>query len=262
MKPDVTFLDGAVRRNRSSEEVAMRDLIVPELRRLYPGARIIHELPLRYSTNRIDLAAVTPSEIIAVEIKSSRDVIDRLEAQVRGFLPISAKVIVALAPKWNEELPLLREEVDHPKLGRHTRYVQQYTETQTLLRSLGDSAIETWTVDVEAGTTKVTAGGYRQQMPWLARMLDLLHVAELVEIAREHRCWSGKRPVHFELVRACVDLMTGREIVAEVCGALRSRDAFARESDPPIGERWEPPAQPTQAALALGEATRHQERKA
>ena len=61
--------------NRSSEELAMRDLVVPELRRRWPTARIIHELPTRYSSNRIDLAAVTESAIIGVEIKSSRDVI-------------------------------------------------------------------------------------------------------------------------------------------------------------------------------------------
>ena len=31
-----------------------------------------------YSSNRIDLAAVTETEIVSVEIKSSRDVLDRL----------------------------------------------------------------------------------------------------------------------------------------------------------------------------------------
>ena len=44
---------------RSDEELQMRALIVPELRKRYPSGRIIHELPLRYSTSRIDLAAVT-----------------------------------------------------------------------------------------------------------------------------------------------------------------------------------------------------------
>ena len=104
--------------NRSSEELAMRDLVVAELRRRWRSAQIIHELPLRYSAKRIDLAAITDAEIISVEIKSSRDVVDRLEAQVRAFLPISTRVIVALAPKWNEKLPL-REE----KYPNHTSYI-------------------------------------------------------------------------------------------------------------------------------------------
>lgn len=221
--------------NRSSEEIKMRALIVPELRRLYPSARIIHELSLRYSTNRIDLAAVTPDQIVSVEIKSSRDVTDRLEAQVRGFLPISSKVIVALAPKWNEGLEPDRFERTDAKGRRITHIASRYTDTQALIRRIGDPTIETWTVDAEAGLITVTApGGYRPQMPWLSRMLDLLHVSELVDIAGRHRCWQGKRPVHLDLVRACVEMMTGREIVAAVCGALRSRDAFAKESDPPV----------------------------
>ena len=53
----------------------MRALIVPELRKRWPAARIVHELPLRYSTRRIDLAAITETEIISVEIKSSKGTI-------------------------------------------------------------------------------------------------------------------------------------------------------------------------------------------
>jgi hypothetical protein len=97
------------RPGRSDEELAMRALVVPKLRARWPEARIIHELPLRYSKRRIDLAAVTPTEIIAVEIKSSRDVMDRLEAQIRAFLPVSQLVMVCLAPVWNEQLPVREE---------------------------------------------------------------------------------------------------------------------------------------------------------
>lgn len=214
--------------NRSSEELRMRELIVPELRRRYPTARIIHELPLRYSTNRIDLAAVTETEIISVEIKSSKDVVDRLEAQLRGFLPISSRVIVALAPKWNVKLePVFK---DHGQ--GHTSYTPQYTETQQIVRKVGGS-IEVWTVDAGDNSINVTDKAYRDTLPWTARMLDILHVAELVEIARRHRCWSGKNPVHLTLVRACFEMMTGREIIAAVCRALRERDAFAVGTDQP-----------------------------
>lgn len=223
--------------NRSSEELAMRDLIVPELRKRWPSARIVHEFPLRYSTNRIDLAAITKDEIISVEIKSSRDVADRLEAQVRAFLPISSQVIVALAPKWNEQLENEKREVKAGKgYPAYTAYIQQRTEAQAILHRIGDPSIETWTVDVEASAIEVTSSGYHRQRPWLARMLYILHVSELTEIAAQHRCWHGKRPVHLNLVDACTELMTGREIVAAVCGALRARDAFVEGSDPPIRE--------------------------
>jgi hypothetical protein len=215
---------------RSSEELEMRALIVPELRRRYPTARIIHELPLRYSTNRIDLAAVTETEIVSVEIKSSKDVADRLEAQLRAFLPISSRVIVALAPKWNAKLPEIVTE--HGK--GHISYRRQYTPAQEIINRVRGNGIETWTVDAAASRFEVTDSAYRDTMPWTAKMLDILHVSELVEIAGRHRCWSGKRPVHLQLVRACFEMMTAREIIASVCGALRSRSAFAAASDPPL----------------------------
>lgn len=92
------------RRFRSEEEGQMRVIVEQHLRQRWPGARIIHEFPLRYSSRSLDMAAILPSEIIAVEIKSSKDVIDRLENQLRAFAPICTRIMVALAPKWNEKL--------------------------------------------------------------------------------------------------------------------------------------------------------------
>lgn len=215
--------------NRSSEELQMRELIVPELRKRYPSARIIHELPVRYSTNRIDLAAVTETEIISVEIKSSKDVIDRLEAQLRAFQPISARIIVALAPRWNEQLPTLKTEYEGGAIG----YREQFTETQQIIRRVG--GIEIWTVDAEAGSVTVTDGDWhRARKPWLAQMLDMLHVAELIDIAHRRRVVVPMRPTHLTLVSALVDMLQGREVAADVCRALRARDAFCEGTDAPI----------------------------
>ncbi len=207
----------------------MRSIIVPELRQRWPNGRIIHELPTRYSTNRIDIAAVTPTEIISVEIKSSRDVCDRLDAQLRAFTPISSRTIVALAPIWNRRLPDTRMNRRHGI----TTYQRQLTEAQEII-ARSDGPIETWTVDAEAGTIDVTQQCYSSNKPWLSRMLHMLHVSELVEIATAHRCWQGKRPVHETLVSACADMMAGHEIVKSVCAALRQRQAFGADSDPPI----------------------------
>jgi hypothetical protein len=215
--------------NRSGEELAMRALIVPELRKRYPSARIIHELPLRYSSNRIDLAAVTETEIISVEIKSSRDSLDRLEGQLRAFQPISARIITALAPKWNVKLPGIRTE--HPSGG--IGYQQQYTPTQEIIRRIG--GVEVWTVDADAGAiTEMDGDYYRNRKPWLAQMLDVLHVAELVAIAERYNVAVSKRPVHITLVSDLVDLLQGREVVRAVCRALRARAAFCAGTDAPI----------------------------
>lgn len=206
----------------------MRALIVPELRKSYPTARIIHELPVRYSTNRIDLAAVTESEIVSVEIKSSKDVIDRLEAQLRAFLPISSRIIAALAPRWNEKLPMIETKGDTFSAHR-----QQFTDTQEIIRRVG--GVEVWTVDAANNAIEVTDGAWRRaRKPWLAQMLDMLHVAELVAIADRHRVAVPKRPNHLTLVSELVDMLQGREVVAAVCRALRERDAFCDGTDEPI----------------------------
>lgn len=218
------------RQNRSGEELAMRDLIVPELRKQYPGARIVHEMPLRYSSNRLDLAAITRSEIVAVEIKSSKDVADRLEAQLRSFGPVCSKIIVGLAPRWNEQLPLREEK--HPG---HTSYIRQLTPAQEIIDAVRQrfSWIETWTVDAEAQAVTVTDNCYRPNpWPWPGEMLHILRVAELRAVADFHRV--AARSVHLDLVRACAEMMTGREIAAAVCAALRARDGFGELSDPPI----------------------------
>lgn len=216
-------------KNRSDEEMAMRALIVPELRKRYPSARIIHELPLRYSSNRIDLAAVTEWEIVSVEIKSSRDVMDRLEAQLRAFQPISSRIIAALAPRWNEKLPTIRTE--HPSGGIGHR--RQYTPTQEIINRIG--GVEVWTVDAASGAiTEMDGDYYSKRKPWLAQMLDMLHVSELVDIANRHQIVTAKRPVHLTLVSDLVDMLQGREVVAAVCRALRARDAFCEGTDAPI----------------------------
>jgi hypothetical protein len=189
----------------------MRELIVPRLRASYPTARIIHELPLRYSSNRIDIAAVTEAEIIGVEIKSSRDVVARLAAQLTAFKPVCAKVIAALAPKWNERLPMM-------------------SETQTILRDIGHC--ETWTVDAGAGTVTVTDPAYAKWQPWAFQMLDMLWREELIAVATRHRCYvAGKGVTHSKLRDACEAYMTGQEVRAAVCAALRSRSAFDKMSD-------------------------------
>lgn len=220
----------------------MRDLVVAKLRAQVPGARIIHELPLRYSSNRIDIAAVAEAEIVSVEIKSSRDVADRLEAQLRGFAPISSRLIVALAPRWNEDLPPQRLPLP-PRRGRPGGSagfitVPQYTAAQEAIRRVRDDHpphIEVWTVSAEAGTVETSwspAWSQRSHV-WPARLLNILHVAELEAIAFRHRLAPGGER-HDKLVDACVRHLTTEQALRAACAMLRARAAFAAESDPPI----------------------------
>lgn len=207
----------------------MRELCVAELRRQFPSARIVHELSLRYSTNRIDLAAILENEIIAVEIKSSRDVADRLEKQLRAFRPICSRIIAALAPKWNEKRALIAKPI---KGG--TAYREDPTEAQAAIQRVDGWGIGVWTVCHESGSIEVTNAGAKLDHLWSAKLLSILHVAELSEIAARHRVPVPQPQRHSILVDACAELMTGREIRRAACQALRSRDAFAAGSDPAI----------------------------
>jgi hypothetical protein len=68
-------------------------------------------------------------------------------------------------------------------------------------------------------------------------MLEMLHVVELSEIAGRHRLLASSTGwTHEKLVSLCNNAMTGREIVAATCRALRARHAFAAGSDAPISE--------------------------
>lgn len=78
--------------------------LVERLRRIRPEARIIHEIQSAcQGPNRIDLIAVSRSEIIAVEIKSERDKLDRLPAQVGAMLGCAHHVIAALHERFLAE---------------------------------------------------------------------------------------------------------------------------------------------------------------
>jgi hypothetical protein len=224
-------LEASPRRFRSAEEGEMRAIVTRYLRSTWPGARIIHEFPLRYATNSLDMAAILPSEIIAVEIKSSRDTLDRLERQLRAFAPVCNRIIVALAPKWNESLPQLTM----PGRNGGTRYVSQYTEAQTIIRDVRETHIETWTCCAETGVMDKTLGFGGQRFAWPAKMLDLLHSRELERILSGG--YDVVRPrAHDFLVHLIHDRFTGPQIVRAVCGALRAREGFAVQSDPPIRE--------------------------
>jgi len=82
----------------SAEEQQMREAVISWGRSRWPDARVMHELAIGGS--RIDLAFVTPRSIAGVEIKSSRDTLDRLEGQLKSYFWALPEVWVAFAPKW------------------------------------------------------------------------------------------------------------------------------------------------------------------
>ena len=85
---------------RSSAEAEVRDAAVARLRQLRPNARIMHEVNACGFGNRIDVLAVDRAEIIAVEVKSAKDKLDRLPDQVAAMMGCAHHVIAALHDKF------------------------------------------------------------------------------------------------------------------------------------------------------------------
>lgn len=86
---------------RSSAEGEIRTAVVDRLRIIRPNARIMHEVNCAcFGPNRIDVIAVDTAEIIAVEIKSEKDKLTRLAAQIASMRTMSHHVIAALHEKF------------------------------------------------------------------------------------------------------------------------------------------------------------------
>ena len=198
--------------NRSDEELAMRAMMDAEMRYLYPSARIIHELALRYCSNSIDLTAVTQDKIIGVEIKSSRDTLERLEKQITAFAPICSLVFVAVAPKHFDAAQSIALRDDMPNVI-----------VETCCAMTGRVVVDPFWMNNKS----------RRQRPWSYRQLGALRVAELHQIAFEHRLHCPSR--HDLIVDALCDKMTGNEVMRAVCDTLRRRVSPNVMSDEPIG---------------------------
>jgi hypothetical protein len=89
---------------RSEAEAEIRNEVVKRLRELIPGCRIIHEINVESFGNRIDVLAVGDNEIAAVEIKSKKDKLDRLEAQASAMKRVSNRVFIALHERFLTKL--------------------------------------------------------------------------------------------------------------------------------------------------------------
>ena len=190
-------------KNRSAEEIGMRASVEAWGRSVFPGARLVHELVVAQS-RRCDMAFILPDGIVGVEIKSSHDVLDRLEGQASCFVQHLSLTLIAAAPKHSKDFcrvvgaPVIRCEPGVP------------------------FAPSRWELNLDRSVT--------------AQMLHLLWAAELRSMAAHYRIAHGPRTPMRPLIADLAQLLTGREIVAGVCRELRARSAFPKfpVSDPPV----------------------------
>lgn len=202
----------------SPSEKRIRDKGVRLLRELYPAARIIHEFDI--CGNRIDLAAVTEDRIILAEVKSERDVLDRLPAQISRAVGIGGPVLMLLAEKWRRH-----------NLGVSWRALPLYeTDDGFGYDSYIDGPL--------SGPPMARLCPSSDQ--WDNRaLMRLMLKPELLDIARPY---GGKTKHDVPTLQTLAhENMTGRDLRLAVCRALRARDFGWEADDPIIPEGWDPP---------------------
>lgn len=187
----------------SEAEERIRGKAEAKLRSIFPDARIIHELVLKQGGVRIDLAAVTPTRLVCVEIKSERDVMDRLADQIAAMRLVCDAWAVVCADKWTEECRKI------------AGFIHTCPESHL------DDPPYAW-----SGLTGLDRDALKGMCNAPAR-LDMLWADELRAIGCPIPRANRKLATTY-----ISDSRTGSEVRIAVCAALRARE-FPR-SDPPI----------------------------
>lgn len=206
--------------NRSCEELAMRGLVERWGRANWPRARLVHELVV--NTKRIDMAFVNTNHLIGVEIKSSRDTLERWREQAIEYHKTLPEVWIAFAPKWLGDPGI-------DDIGGSLRYA-----TGKILVSADEDLVSLKADQYPGGTCYERAAQANETLT--VPMLDLLWRDELTEMCESHFIRVRSVDTMPTLKVAAARNLTGIQIIKGVCKALRARDSFPQDpaSDPPI----------------------------
>lgn len=183
--------------NRSSEELEMRQAVEAWGRARLPGCRVMHELAV--NSCRIDLAFVGDADLIGVEIKSSRDTLDRLDRQWDEFNYCLPEVWLAVAPKyaWGKR----------PPGGKW----------------IANEIVVDGATIVSDGTPFQKKRGADRNWHVLSAMPMILHVAENRRILDRYQIKFPKNAPQRVMQPLIARHLTGDQIMREVCIELRSR---------------------------------------
>ena len=209
---------------RSADEAAIREAAIARLRMLRPGARIIHEINVcGTGSNRIDVLAVDRAEIIAIEIKSKRDKIDRLKDQLTAMRGCAHHAIAVLHEKFliEQETNKWRAEYQRDGVNYLRALPDVATWDSTWVYPEGPNFYDRWR------EPKLTV-----QQPLPSGALDMLWRDELLEMCGRYSVSSGKRPTMAMMKAALRWQLSGRDLVYGICAALRARPCI--EADPAI----------------------------
>lgn len=189
--------------NVSAETHGVTDKVIEWGRRRWPGARVLKELVL--GERRVDVVFVCEADLIAVEIKGPKDSLDRAKDQMREYRRFAPEVWLAVAPKFE-------------------RGVESFYERNLLI--VGDEVRE----PVGFKTKPL-----RDELS-IMRLLELLWAEESIRIAHRQCVLPKGLPVKMpkgDVQKMIARLLSGNDILREVCTELRARPLVGLASDDP-----------------------------
>lgn len=206
--------------HRSEAEAEVREAVVEKLRKIRPNARIIHEINVLGGRVRVDVMAVDRAEIIAVEIKSKKDKLDRLPAQLDAMHRTCHTAIAALHRKFMPD----PEKCLHPRLEgmAYDQIVWWHPSAQDMAEAHHPAF--TW------GDPMPESHLCKALPP---EAMTLLHRHEMAQLCSDVGLYVDKKTNMKAMECALRWGATGRQITLGICSALRSRE-WAAEADPPI----------------------------
>jgi len=200
---------------RSSAEAEIREPVVAKLRALIPGCRIIHEINAASFGNRIDVLAVGDDTLAAVEIKSAKDKLDRLPAQIAAMANVSNFVFAALHEKF-----------------LNTMHGGFYPPSEA-----NGAIVWAWPVadrkgHVHCGTDWQDRDRWRKPLQCLPiGALSMLWREEVQQVCRGFGIKAAGQ-LTMEQARDHITWMTGADITRMICATLRQRECV--EGDQPV----------------------------
>lgn len=222
---------------RSTAEAEVRDAVVARLRHIRPDARIIHEINVStYGPTRLDLIAVGADEIIAVEVKSAKDKLDRLPRQIESMKGCAHHVIAALHEKF-----LVEQETN--QWSAHSERDGVFY-IKTLPAGIRDHGVDFWIYpEVRRAMMSEADRGHDHMATWTGPQrrfeaplpsgaLDMLWRDELAWLCGSVGIATNRRSNMSEMVASLRWHCNGREITRGICAALRRRQCV--EADPSI----------------------------
>jgi hypothetical protein len=215
---------------RSEAEAEVREAVVTRLRAIRPTARIMHEINVSSFGNRVDVLAVDRAEIIAVEIKSAKDKLDRLPDQVKAMTGIAHHTFAALHEKFFIETPTNPWRSEYERDGQH--YYLAPPDNRIM------RGYEVWRYpEHPKDRWRNPDPAIQRTLP--ANALDMLWRDELLEMCGKFSVSVPKRPFMGVMKNALRWQLSGRDLTLGICAALRSRaciEADPRQEAPIEGE--------------------------